>query len=108
MTPLFRESTMYSNAYSLAISLSDDARDVRNRPEARSVAGLVAALTRFSLIVAANRTDLPALAVWSGVIAVARGAWSHSDEAPRFRVVVPFARVVRAATKDNNEGPRPR
>ena len=37
-----------------------------------------------------------ALAAWSGVIAVAHSTWSHTEDAPRFRVVVPLARPIPA------------
>jgi hypothetical protein len=37
-----------------------------------------------------------ALAAWSGLIAVAHSTWSHTEDAPRFRVVVPLARPIPA------------
>jgi hypothetical protein len=38
-----------------------------------------------------------ALAAWFGVVAVLHTTWSHTEHAPRFRVVVPLARPVPSA-----------
>ncbi len=132
MTSTPFEPPMPSDAApTLTLSVFDHARDAVPKPRTCTVDALVQALTRFPVIDAANKLDLPAwsparfvpgrarsvdavvdvsclvldhdegdpgaaLAAWSGLIAVAHSTWSHTEDAPRFRVVVPLARPIPA------------
>jgi hypothetical protein len=132
MTSFLSEPVMPSTpAPTLNLSVFDHARDAAPKPRTCTVEALVQALTRFPVIGATNKLDLPAwsparfspgrtrsadavvdlscmvldhdagdpdaaLDAWSGLIAVAHSTWSHTEDAPRFRVVLPLARPIPA------------